>query len=79
MATKVIGVRQLRDELAALLGQLSELDEIIVTQRGAGRAALVDLDRYQQLRDRVEYLEDSLDALAGEREGAVPIDELGGA
>jgi prevent-host-death family protein len=76
MATKVIGVRQLRGELAPLLAQLSDLDEVIVTQRGEGRAALVDLERYDQLRDRVEYLEDSLDALEGEREGAVAIDDL---
>lgn len=76
MAVKVIGVRQFRDELAALLAELGDLDEVIVTQRGEGRAALVDLERYDQLRDRVEYLEDSLDALEGEREGAVPVDEL---
>jgi prevent-host-death family protein len=76
MAIKVVGTRQLRDELASLIEATSELEQIIVTQRGEGRAVLVDLDRYNQLIDRLDFLEDSLDAVEGEREGAVPIDEL---
>lgn len=55
---------------------VAELEQVIVTQRGEGKAVLLDLERYNQLVDRLEYLEDSLNAVEGEREGAVPIDEL---
>ena len=76
MTVRVVGTKQLRDELSSIVDSVSELDQIIVTQRGEGKAVLLDLDRYNQLVDRLEYLEDSLDAVEGEREGAVPIDEL---
>lgn len=36
----------------------------------------VDLHRYNQLIDRLEFLEDSIDALEGERAGAIPLDQL---
>ncbi len=49
---------------------------MVVTQRGEGRAVLVELERYRQLIDRLEYLEDTVDALEGEREGAVSVDDL---
>jgi prevent-host-death family protein len=77
MAVKVVGTRQLREELAPLLAGLSEVEEIIVTQRGEGKAVLLEIERYNQLRDRVEYLEDSLDAVEAERDGAVSLAELG--
>ncbi len=76
MAVRVVGTRQLRDELSSIVGSVAELEQVIVTQRGEGKAVLLGLDRYNQLVDRLEYLEDSLDAVEGEREGAVPIDEL---
>jgi prevent-host-death family protein len=76
MAVKVIGVRQLRDELASVMDEVARLGEVVITQRGEGKAVLMDLDRYNQLIDRLEYLEDSLDALEGQREGAVPVTEL---
>ncbi len=76
MAVNVIGTRQLRDELASVLDRLSELEEVVVTQRGEAKAVLVGLERYNDLVDRLEYLEDTLDALEGEREGAVPAAEL---
>ncbi|MBI2238150.1 MAG: type II toxin-antitoxin system Phd/YefM family antitoxin [Actinobacteria bacterium] len=76
MALRAIGVRQLRDELASVMEELSEVGVIIITQRGEGKAVLVELDRYNQLLDRLEFLEDSLDALEGQREGAVPVREL---
>ncbi|MGQ0668233.1 MAG: type II toxin-antitoxin system Phd/YefM family antitoxin [Actinomycetota bacterium] len=74
MALRVIGVAQLRDELASVMDDLSEVGEIIVTQRGEGKAVLMELDRYNQLIDRLEFLEDSLDALEGTWEGAVPFE-----
>jgi prevent-host-death family protein len=76
MATDVIGTRQLRDELASIIDRLPETEEVIVTQRGEGRAVMLGLERYNQLLDRLEYLEDTLDAIEGEREGAVPADSL---
>lgn len=76
MSVEVIGTRQLRDELATTLERLGEVGEMVVTQRGEGRAVLVELERYRQLIDRLEYLEDTVDALEGEREGAVSVDEL---
>ena len=76
MTVNVVGTRRLRAELASVLAEVGEVEEIVVTQRGEGKAVLVDLERYNQLLDRLEFLEDSLDALEFEREGAVPAREL---
>jgi prevent-host-death family protein len=76
MAIRVVGVRRLRDEIASVLDEVSEAGAIIVTQRGEGKAVLVDLDRYNELLERLEYLEDSLDALQAVEEGAVPVADL---
>jgi len=76
MAVRVIGIRQLRDELASVMEELERRGEVVITQRGEGKAVLIDLDRYNELVDRLEYLEDTLDALEGEREGAVPVSDL---
>lgn len=76
MAIRIVGVRRLRDEIASMLDELSEAGAIIVTQRGEGRAVLVDLDRYNALIERLEFLEDSLDALQATEEGAVPVAHL---
>jgi prevent-host-death family protein len=76
MAINVVGARQLRSELARVLEELSAVGEVVVTQRGHGKGVLVDFDRYNALLDRLEYLEDSLDAAEGRREGAVPVEEL---
>lgn len=73
---KIIGVRELRSQLAGVIGELSDVDEVIVTQRGEAKAVIVDLDRYNELLDRLEYLEDSIDAITGERDGAVPADQV---
>jgi len=76
MALKVIGTRQLRDELATVMDEVSEVSAIIVTHRGVGRAVLMDFERYNGLIDRLEYLEDSIDAGEATREGAIPLGEL---
>ncbi|HYU62029.1 MAG TPA: type II toxin-antitoxin system Phd/YefM family antitoxin [Solirubrobacterales bacterium] len=76
MTVRVVGTRQLRDELASVIEQLGELEEVVVTQRGEGKAVLVGLERYNQLLERLEYLEDTLDAVEAEREGAVPVERL---
>ena len=76
MAITIVGTRQLRSELARVLDELTETGEVLVTQRGQGKAVLVDFDRYNALLDRLEFLEDSLDAMEGRREGAVPVEDL---
>jgi len=78
MGLRVIGVRQLRDELASVMEELSAADAIVITQRGEGRAVLVELERYNQLIDRLEYLEDSIDAMTAERDGAIPAEDFPG-
>jgi prevent-host-death family protein len=77
MTLRVIGVRQLRDELASVMDEISRRGQVVVTLRGEGRAVLMDLDRYNELIERLEYLEDTLDAIEGERDGAVTVAELG--
>lgn len=78
MAIRAISTTKLRDELAGTLEALSEVSAMIVTHHGEGRAVLMELDRYNQLIDRLEYLEDSLAAIETSREGAVPVDQLFG-
>jgi PHD/YefM family antitoxin component YafN of YafNO toxin-antitoxin module len=56
------------DDLRARLGrELDELKErpdgLYVSKRGRLTAVLLDVDRYAELIDRLEYLEDSLAAL----------------
>lgn len=62
MAIKVISSKELRDELATVLAGLNEFDDVVITRRGHGAAVLVDLNRYNELMERLEYLEDSIDA-----------------
>lgn len=73
---RIIGVRQLRDELARVMDEIGRVGEIIVTQRGEGKAVLVGLDRYNAILDRLEYLEDSLDALEAGWQEAASVGEL---
>lgn len=76
MGLRTIGSRQLREQLASVLAELHATDEIVITQRGEGRAVLVDLERYNQLLDRIEYLEDSVAAQEADWEGAVPLSDI---
>ena len=76
MAIRVVGVGQLREELASIIEQVARMGDVVITQRGEGKAVLMDLGRYNDLVDRLEFLEDSLDAVEGTREGAVPLSEL---
>jgi prevent-host-death family protein len=77
MTVRVIGVRQLRDELASVMDELGRFGQVVITLRGEGRAVLMALERYNELIERLEYLEDTLDAVEGEREGAVTVADLG--
>ena len=77
MALRVIGTTQLRDEMAAVLDGMSEADVLIVTHRDEGRAVLMQLERYNDLMSRLDYLEDSLDASEVAWTGAIPVEQLG--
>lgn len=76
MPTVAIPIQQLRQQMASVLQELKTGSDVLVTQRGRGAAMLVDVERYNHLIERLEYLEDSLDALEAEREGAVDLDDF---
>ena len=61
-------VARLRAELAQVLARLGERGPLYLTQRGAPRAVLLDVDAYRALLEQLEHLDDSLEAvLARER------------
>jgi PHD/YefM family antitoxin component YafN of YafNO toxin-antitoxin module len=69
----------LRAKLGRELDALRESEEALyVSKRGRLAAVLLDPDRYAELIDRLDYLEDSLAALQArdEREEAVPWSEV---
>lgn len=76
MALTIVPVKQLRAELANVLRELDAGKDVVITQRGQGRAVLMDLERYNELIERMEYLEDSIDALDVSDEGAVDAEEF---
>jgi prevent-host-death family protein len=71
------------DDLRARLGReidaLKSSDDVLyVSKRGRPAGVLVDVDRYAELVDRLEYLEDSLAALQArdERDASVSWSEV---
>ena len=71
---RIVTAEDLRARLGRELDALRESDEALyVSKRGRLAGVLVDVDRYAELLDRLEYLEDSLAALQArdERELAV--------
>ncbi len=72
---RIVTAEDLRARLGRELDALRDSDEVLyVSKRGHLTGVLVDVDRYAELLDRVEYLEDSLAALQArdEAELAVP-------
>lgn len=72
---RIVTAEDLRAKLGRELDALRESEEALyVSKRGRLAGVLVDVDRYAELLDRLEYLEDSLAALQArdERELAVP-------
>lgn len=72
---RIVPAEDLRASLGRELDALRETDEAVyVSKRGRLAGVLIDVDRYAELLDRLEYLEDSLAALQArdERELAVP-------
>jgi prevent-host-death family protein len=81
---KTVPARELRNDLARLLDEVSDRREhIVVTRRGRPAAALVPFDEYEALEETAEILSDP-DALAAieaglaevERGESVTLDEL---
>ncbi len=59
---RVVTTEDLRARLGRELDALKD-EEIYVSKRGRLAGVLVDVDRYNELLDRIDYLEDSLAAL----------------
>jgi prevent-host-death family protein len=76
---RVVSSEDLRARLGRELDALRATDEAVyVSKRGRLAGVLLGVDRYAELVDRLEYLEDSLAALRAreERESAVPWAEV---
>jgi PHD/YefM family antitoxin component YafN of YafNO toxin-antitoxin module len=76
---RIVSAEDLRARLGRELDALRDSDDALyVSKRGRLTGVLLDVDRYAELLDRVEYLEDSLAALQArdERELAVPWADL---
>jgi prevent-host-death family protein len=76
---RIVTAEDLRARLGRELDALREGEEALyVSKRGRLAGVLIDADRYADLLDRLEYLEDSLAALQArdERGAAVPWAEV---
>jgi PHD/YefM family antitoxin component YafN of YafNO toxin-antitoxin module len=76
---RIVTSEDLRARLGRELDALRESEEVLyVSKRGRLAGVLLDADRYAELIDRLDYLEDSLAALRArdERDLAVPWSEV---
>lgn len=76
---RIVTAEDLRARLGRELDALQQTeDALYVSKRGRLAGVLLDADRYADLLERLEYLEDSLAALQArdERETAVPWAEV---
>lgn len=75
---RVVTAEDLRARLGRELDALKDEGAVYVSKRGRLAGVLVDVDRYAELVERLEYLEDSLAALQAreERATAVPWAEI---
>ena len=61
---RVVTADDLRSKLGHELDSLKDSDDVLyVSKRGRLAAVLLDVDRYAEIVDRLEFLEDSLAAL----------------
>ena len=71
---RIVTAEDLRARLGRELDSLRDSDEALyVSKRGRLTGVLVDVDRYAELIDRVEYLEDSLAALQARDEAELMV------
>jgi prevent-host-death family protein len=76
---RVVTAEDLRARLGRELDAIrSSEDALYVSKRGRLAGVLLDVDKYAELMDRLEYLEDSLAALTAreQREAALPWTEV---
>jgi PHD/YefM family antitoxin component YafN of YafNO toxin-antitoxin module len=76
---RIVTTEDLRARLGRELDALKESEEALyVSKRGRLAGVLVDPERYAELLDRLDFLEDSLAALQArqERDAAVPWAEV---
>jgi prevent-host-death family protein len=76
---RIVTADDLRAKLGRELDALRESEEALyVTKRGRLAGVLLDHERYAELIERLDYLEDSLAALQArdERDAAVPWSEV---
>jgi PHD/YefM family antitoxin component YafN of YafNO toxin-antitoxin module len=76
---RIVTAEDLRARLGRELDALGESEEpVYFSKRGRLAGVLVNADRYAELLERVEYLEDSLAALRAreERDAAIPWAEV---
>jgi PHD/YefM family antitoxin component YafN of YafNO toxin-antitoxin module len=76
---RVVTADDLRAKLGRELDALRESDEALyVSKRGRLAGVLLDSERYAELIERLDYLEDSLAALQArvERDAALPWSEV---
>jgi prevent-host-death family protein len=61
---RIVAAEDLRARLGRELEELRDTeDAVYVSKRGRLAGVLLDVDRYAELLDRIEYLEDSLAAI----------------
>ena len=71
---RIIASEDLRARLGRELDALKESDEALyVSKRGRLAGVLLDADRYAELLDRIDYLEDSLAALQAREESELAV------
>ena len=60
VVTKIVPVRELRNELASMIDRVVDLREhVVVTRRGRPAAVLIPVDEYQALEETAEILSDA--------------------
>jgi prevent-host-death family protein len=71
---RIVSAEDLRARLGRELDALRASDDAVyVSKRGKLAGVLVDVDRYAELLDRLEYLEDSLAALQARDEADLSV------
>lgn len=81
MSTKTISASRLRNNLADALDSLSQEDILVITRRGKGEKAIIDLDRLEDLLAAFdpEYVKSIAEARENIKKGEVyTLDEVFG-
>ena len=79
--SRIVTADDLRARLGREIDALRETDDALyVSKRGRLAAVVLDADRYAELVERLDYLEDSLAALQArdERDATVPWNDVRG-